>query len=83
MLPADLPFASFSLTSVRELQEVPSPKKKDAASSVISQSSRKRMGHVIVGPPSYKTLHTPSGFLALSFVQFGTLLLKGQRRRDL
>src|SRR6266852_1984746 len=25
-------------------------------------------------------LHTPSGFLALSFVQFGTLLLNGQRR---
>jgi hypothetical protein len=27
-------------------------------------------------------LQTPRGFLALSFVQLGTLLLNGQRRRD-
>jgi hypothetical protein len=80
MLPADFPFASFRRTSVSELHAVPSSKKKEAASSVMSQFSRNLMGYVIVGAPSWKTLHTPRGFLALSLVQLATLLLKGQRR---
>jgi hypothetical protein len=80
MLPADFPLASFNLISVNDVQLTPLSKKKEAASSVISQSSRKRIGQVITALSSCKTLQTPSGFLALSFVQFGTLLLKGHKR---
>jgi hypothetical protein len=83
MFPADFPFASFNRTSVRELQDVPFLKKKDAASSVIIQSSRNRMGHVMAKPSSWKMLQTPRGFLALSLVQLGTLLLNGHSRLDL
>ena len=82
ILPADLPLASLSLTSVKELHLVSSGKKKDAASSMISQSSRNLIGQVMAGAPSCRTLHTPSGFFALSFVQFGTLLLNGHSRRE-
>lgn len=60
---------------------LPDGKKKLAASSAISQSCRKRTGQVIaMFPEVSKTLHTPSGSLALSFVQFATRLLYGQRR---
>ena len=52
MFPADFPRTSFRRTSVKELHDVVPLKKNDAASSVMSQSSRKRMGQVITGSDS-------------------------------
>src|SRR5450755_3907758 len=42
------------------------------------QFCRNRIGHVIATMSFSKMLQTPSGSFALSFVQFGTLLLNGQ-----
>src|SRR5439155_23745801 len=80
MLPADFPCLSLSRTSVRVVHVVPCGKKNEAASSAMIHRSRNRIGHVMAVSPSTKTLHTPRGLLALSFVQFGTRLLKGHRR---
>src|ERR1043166_3228290 len=83
MLPADCPCLSLSRTSPSEVHFALAGKKKAAASSAMSQSSRKRTGQVTATRSPSFTLQTPSGSLALSFVQFGTLLLKGQRRFSL
>src|SRR6266699_3356848 len=78
MFPADLSFLSFSRTSVRELHFAPFGKKKSAPWSAMIQFWRNRTGQVITGVSFSKMLHTPRGSFALSFVQFGTLLLNGQ-----
>jgi len=44
MLPADFPYLSLSLTSVKKVHFVPGGKKKAAASRAMSQFSRKRIG---------------------------------------
>ena len=68
---------SFSRTSVRDVQLVSLGKKKSAAWSAMSHFSRKLIGHVIAIPLGARTQQVPRGSLALSFVQFGTLLLNG------
>ena len=78
MLPADCPFLSTSLISEREGHEAFFPNANSAACSIISQSSLNLVGHVITDAPLCHILQTPRGLFALSFVQFGTLLLKGQ-----
>src|SRR5262245_17731856 len=80
MLPAERPCLSFKRTSVREVHVVWGGKKNVAACSAMIQSSRNRTGQVIVKSSLSKMLHVPKGSLALSFVQFGTLLLNGHRR---
>jgi hypothetical protein len=82
-LPAESPFASFNRTSVKEVHLVPLGKKNDAASSATRQLSLNLMGHIIAGELASKMEQTPSGLLALSLVQEGTLLLNGQRRSRL
>ncbi len=74
MFPAELPSLSFSRTSVNVVHFAPFGKKKDAASSAINHLSLKRIGQVITTLVPSSILHTPSGLLALSLVQFGTLL---------
>ncbi len=78
MLPADLPCLSLSRTSVSDVHLAFLEKKKSAASSAMIHFSLKRMGQVMGVPSSARTLHVPRGSLALSLVQLGTLLLKGQ-----
>src|SRR5437762_2486321 len=84
MLPADLSYLSFKRTSVSVVHFVPVGKKKPAASSAIIQLCLNRTGQVMITSLlSLTILHTPSGLFALSFVQFGTLLLNGQSRFSL
>jgi len=58
-------------------------KKKEAASSATRQCSLNLIGHMIAGEFASKMEQTPSGLLALSLVQDGTMLLNGQRRNRL
>src|SRR5579884_1791138 len=78
IFPADLPYLSFRRISLKVVQVVPGGKKKLAAASTMSQSCRKRTGQVTTTLLASKILQTPKGFSALSLVQEGTLLLKGQ-----
>src|SRR5271157_1816330 len=77
MLPADLPYLSFRRTSVRDVHLAFAGKKKSAPSSAMIQFSRNRIGQVMARWSASKTLHTPRGSFALSFVQLGILLLYG------
>src|SRR5215218_8531918 len=77
MLPAERPLASLSRISCSVVQAPGAKPKNPAASVAIRQSCRNRTGQVIVGLPPFVILQTPSGSSALSFVQFGTLLLNG------
>src|SRR5438309_633618 len=79
ILPADLSCLALSLTSVSDDHFAFFGKKKSAPASAIIQFSRNLMGHVTAIPSSPALmLHVPRGSFALSFVQFGTLLLNGQ-----
>ena len=80
MLPAASLSLSLTRTSVRDVHDAPCGKKNAAASSAISQCCLNRTGQVTAMLLPLNTLQTPSGLSALSFVQFGTLLLKGQSR---
>src|SRR5579883_831701 len=80
MLPAVLPCLSSSRTSVRDVHFASGGKKNPAAASTNIQSCRNRIGQVTTTFSPSKILHTPSGSSALSFVQLGTLLLKGHNR---
>jgi hypothetical protein len=83
IFPALFPCASASRTSVSVVYFAPAGKKKAAASVAISQFSRNRIGHVTitsVSPAPPKIEQVPSGYSALSFVQFGILLKNGQSR---
>ena len=75
MLPARLPNLSSRCTSAIDVHAVPSGKKNAAASVAMSHLSRKRIGQITARSSSSASMHTPSGFLALSLVQLGTLLL--------
>ncbi len=77
MLPAGFPSMSFSLTSDRDVHFASGGKANLAASSIIDQSSRNLTGHVITHSPLWRMLQTPNESCALSFVQLGTMLLKG------